>query len=263
MTRRACVAALIALVSASSMHGNSPGAEEWSEGVWLYHEEEYRQAQEAFQNAVRRDPGNSEYERWLGVTIGRRAERMTGIRRVGALSLARQVKGHFERAIQLDGTNLEALEALHGFHLMAPGVVGGIKDEARRLAGVMEELDEARGAAAWAAYHEDRREFELAQQQHLRARELAPEMIDYLLRYASFLSRRGRHAESDQLFEEALRRKPEHPAVWVAVGAAWIKAKRKPLFERARGLLERYLAAPDREPKWDPPFIVRRLLNRI
>lgn len=233
------------------------------EGVRLYRAEEYRQAQEAFQRAADQDPGNSDYARWLGVAIGRRAEQMTGIRRVGALPLAKQVKSHFERAVELDGTNLEALEALHGFHLRAPGMAGGSKDEARRLAGVMEGLDSARGAAAWAAYHEELREYERAEEQHLRARGISPQGIDFLLGHASFLARRGRHEESDKLFEEAIRLEPQNPGVWVTAGTAWIKARRKPLHARAKQLLERYLASPDREPKWDPPFIVRRLLNRI
>ncbi len=263
MARQAAAVALFAAICASALPADSLGSEAWKEGVRLYRAEEYQQAQEAFRKALGQDPGNSEYARWLGVTVGRRAERMTGIRRVGALSLAKQVKSHFERAVDLDGTNLEALEALQGFHLRAPGMVGGSKDEAKRLAGVMEGLDSARGAAAWAAYHEELRDYGHAEEQHLWARNVAPEEIDFLVGHAAFLSRRGRHEESDRLFEDALRRAPESPGVWVAAGAAWIKAKRKPLYARAKRLLERYLSAPELEPKWDPPFIVRRLLNRI
>ncbi len=257
------IVAVLALACAPAAAADRPGAADWERGVRLYEAEEYRAAQEAFEQALVRDSDRSTYEFWLGLAIGRRAERMSGLRRLAALPLARRVRRHFERAVDLDGSNLDALEALQGFHLEAPGVVGGDRDEAAVIAGRIEAIDPARGAAAWALYFEAEGDLALAGERFARARELAPEDIGYLLGHAGFLARRGRHAESDKLFDGALERDPGNPDAWLAAGRAWAGEKRRSRYAQARELLERYLASPDRKPNSDPPSAVRKLLDRL
>lgn len=247
---------------AAPLLGGSTASEHWNTGMRHMHAERFRDAETAFRQAARLDPESSSYALWVGLAIGRRAERMTGIRRLGALPLAKQVKHYFERAVELDGSNLEALEALQNFHREAPGMAGGSAAEARRLADRLQGLDRARGAAAWALLLEQGQDFAAAEARHARARELAPRTVGHLLGHASFLARRGRHAESDALFEQALSREPENPDVWLAAGKAWIRAGRRTHYPRARELLERYLASPDRGANSEPPYIVRRLLSR-
>lgn len=255
--------ALLLAACAVSQAASRRGATDWEQGIDLYMAEEYREAQEKFESALSEDPGNSSYELWVGLAIGRRAERMSGLRRLGAMSLARQVKSRFEKAVALDGENLDALEALQGFHFQAPGMIGGSKAEAGRIAARIESVDSARGAAAWAAFHEDSGDFEEAAERHLRARELAPDDTGYLLGHAGFLSRRGQHAQSDELFARALEADPDNPAVWLEMGKAWLQAKRASQYRRAKELLERYLASPNRRPDSDPPSQVRKLLKRL
>ena len=260
MARR--IAVLLAICATLHASGG-PGVAVWQRGIDLYEAEEYREAQELFEKAASEDPGNSEYQLWLGLAIGRRAEQMSGLRRLGAMSLARQVKRRFERAIELDGSNLEALEALQGFHFQAPGLIGGSKAEAGNIASLIEDVDQARGAVAWAAFYEEAREFDRAGRHYERARELAPDDTGHLLHHAGFLARRGMHAESDELFEIAFAEDPENPQVWLEAAKAWVGAKRRSEYARARELLERYLASPDREPNSDPPSQVRKLLKRL
>ncbi len=239
------------------------GAAEWREGVELYRNEEYQKARDLFERAVDADPENAEYHLWLGLATGRRAEQLSGFRRLSALSLAKRVRVEFETAAELDPKNLAVLEALLGFHLDAPGIVGGDKARAIGVAEQIEEVDPARGAAAFAGYHEDRGDFEQAGEFHIRARELAPDEIRYLLGHATFLSRRGRQAESDRLFDAAFERASENPDVWLAAGRSWIEAKRRPRYPQARELLERYIASPNRKPNSDPVWLVRRLLKQL
>ena len=255
--------ALLVLTCATSHAAGDRGAADFAHGVDLYRAEDYRQAQKSFERAAAEDPGNSKYRLWVGLAIGRRAEGMTGLRRVGAAPLAKQARQHFEKAVELDEENLEALEALQGFHFMAPRLIGGSKAEAVKIAVRIESIDRARGAAAWAAVHEDARDFQEAAESHLRARELAPNDTGYLLGHAGFLSRRGQHAASDELFEAAIASNPDDPDVCLEAGKAWLHAKRKALYPRARELLERYLASPRRKPNSDPPSRVRKLLKRL
>lgn len=258
ITRRGLLAALAALAG-----WRLAFATDWEEGLQHYAAERYRAAQDAFERLLKTNPDNSDYALWLGLSMGRRAERMTGVRRLGAFALARKVRAMFQRAVDLDPRNLAALEALQNFHLAAPGLVGGSKSTARSLAGQIEAVDAARGAAAWAAYHETVGEFDSALARHVQARERNPREIRYLLGHASFLARRGSMQESDSLFKEAFSRDPDNPDTALSAAKAWIRAERKDLYPRARQLINSYLANPRRRPSADPPSQVRKLLDEL
>lgn len=260
MARR--LAALLAICTTLLASGR-PGSADWERGIEFYMAEEYREAQDQFERAASRDPENSEYQLWLGLAIGRRAEQMSGLRRLGAMSLAKQVKRRFERSVELDSSNVEALEALQGYHFQAPRIIGGSMAAAENIAGLIETVDKARGAVAWAAFHEEEGDFDKAGRHLERARELAPDDTDHLLAHAGFLARRGLHEESDELFEMAFARDPENPDVWIGAAKAWVGAKRKSQYARAKELLERYLTSPDRKPDSAPPSQVRKLLKRL
>ena len=207
-----------ALVCIAALAGGEPGREEWEEGRRFYWIEDYKRAQKAFERAVSRNPDSSTYNLWLGAAIGRRAEGMTGFGRFRAMGLARKVKVQFERAVELDGSNLAALEALQLFHFDAPGIVGGNKSETRKLADRIKRLDPTRGAIAWALCFEEGKDFADADAQHALARQLAPDNTAYLAKHAAFLSRRGRQAESDELFNTAFARDPDNRLLMVDCG---------------------------------------------
>ena len=262
MSNGAQLAILIGLAAVFAS-ARPPGMQDWEEGLNFYASEQYTQAQESFERAVSLDPTNSTYTLWLGRALGRRAERMSGLRRFGAFPLARRVRRLFEQAIEFDRTNVEALESLHRFHLEAPGLVGGDKTQARDLAGKIERFDAARGARAWAAYYERLGDSASAGEKYALARTLDSEDTGHLLSHAAFLARRGLHTESDALFEQAFAQDPRNPEVWLAAGKAWIQARRKSLYSRARQLLERYLASQDRKPDSDPASDVRKILRAL
>ena len=242
---------------------NIPGEDDWKEGVRQFTAEDFRQAQDAFGRAVEQDPENSTYSLWLALAMGRRAERMTGLRKLAAAPLVRRMRREMERSIELDETNLDAYDALQGFHLGAPSLVGGNKTEAKEIALRIGAIDAARGAEALGTYYEAMGEFDSAGKQFAEARRLNPEGMRPLLRHASFLARRGKHEESDDLFDQAFARDPDDPKVWRAAATAWVLAKRKSRYPEARELIERYLATPDRKPNPDPRSEVRDLLKKL
>ncbi|MYB53842.1 MAG: hypothetical protein F4X77_16840 [Acidobacteriia bacterium] len=228
-----------------------------------YAAEEYGRAQRAFERALLEDPENSELNLWVGLAIGRRVQTMSAFRRLGAMPLVVRVKRQFEKAVELDGSNIDALDALMGFLLEAPGIAGGSKRDARGVAERIEAVSSAHGAYALGIWHEDVGEIQQACEHFELARERAPDNSSYLVAHAGCLARRGSHAESDDLFEAALARDPENPAVWLAAAEAWIGARRKSLYPRAKQLAERYLASRDRDPNGTPLFEVRALLKKI
>ncbi|MYG04119.1 MAG: hypothetical protein F4173_18100 [Acidobacteriia bacterium] len=228
-----------------------------------YAAEEYERAQRAFERALLENPENSELNLWVGLAIGRRVQTMSAFRRLGAMPLVARVKRQFEKAVALDGSNIDALDALMGFLLEAPGIVGGSKRDARGVAERIQAVSSAHGAYALGIWHEEVGEIEQACKQFELARERAPDNSSYLVAHAAVLARRGSQAESDDLVEPALAREPENPAVWLAAAKAWIGARRKSLYPRAKQLAERYLASPDRDPNGTPLFEVRALLKRV
>ena len=260
MTKRVVLLVVACTVGLLASDG---GEASWREGLGLYASEDFRKAQQAFQRAVDENPENSTYALWLGLALGRRAEGMTGLRKLAAPPLVNRMRQELERAIELDKANLDAYDALQVFHFRAPSIVGGSKSKAKEIALQIQALDPARGAGALAAYYEHVGEFSSAAEQHALARRLDPDGIRHMLSHAGFLSRRGEFADSDELFELAFEQDPDNPKVWRAAATAWILAERESYYSRARELIERYLVTPDREPNPDPKSEVRKLLKKL
>ena len=259
---RGCMA--LALFCVAALAAGEPGRDEWEEGRRLFGVEDYKAAQKSLEQAVRKNPASSTYQYWLGLAIGRRAEALTGFGRLRAMGMAKKVKAQFERAVELDDSNIEALEALQNFHFQAPGIAGGDKAEARKLADRIKKLDEARGAIAWAALLRARQGLHRMQPRSmLLARELAPDNTEYLAEHAAFLSRRRQHAESDQLFDAAFEQDPDNRKLWLTAAKSWIEAKRSSRYPTARKLLERFLENAKSVPNLDTPSQVRKLLKKL
>ena len=260
ITRRTALLAAVGILVPALI---ARGEDHWAEGVRHFSAEDFRQSQEAFERAVEQDPDNSKYSLWLALSMGRRAERMSGLRKLVAAPLVRRMRREIERSIELDKANLDAHEALQAFHLEAPSFVGGSKSEAKEIAIRLGAIDAARGAAALGTYYEVIGEFDKAGESFAEARRLNPEGMGPLLKLAGFLARRGRPERSDELFDLAFSRDPDEPKLWRAAATAWILAERKSRYAEARALIERYLATPDREPNPDPRSELRKLLKKL
>ncbi len=83
------------------------------------------------ERAVQLQPSRGAYHLWLGRAYGGKADNAGGL---SAFALARKTVASFQRAVQLDPTDIHAKEDLAEFYVEAPGMVGGGKDKARALA---------------------------------------------------------------------------------------------------------------------------------
>jgi tetratricopeptide (TPR) repeat protein len=217
---------------------------------------DYKKATAAFERAVQAEPANSIYHDWLGKAYGRRAETSSFLTAPGYATKARR---SFERAVELDPGNLEALSDLFEYYLEAPGVLGGGLEKAEALTARFARLDPAEYHWALARLAEKRRDFSAAEREYRRAAELEPAKPGRWMDLARFLARQGRHAEADEAFERAQKVAPGNPRVWFSRAAAWIESGRN--LAEARRLLERYLEAeltPDDPPRRE----ARKLLEK-
>ena len=85
--------------------------------------------------AVSNAPDSSDNQIWLGRAYGFKASHASPF---SALSLAIKVRVAFERAVQLDPENIQAMSDLGEFYVEAPSLIGGGLDKARALAARMQ-----------------------------------------------------------------------------------------------------------------------------
>jgi tetratricopeptide (TPR) repeat protein len=212
-----------------------------------YMQGEYKKATEILEKAAAADPANSDYELWLGRAFGRRAETASPFTAPPNANKARQ---HFEKAVQLNPGNMEALSDLLEYYLEAPGFMGGGLDKAVGVADRMASIDPIEGHCAQARLAEKKKEFGSAEQHLQRAAELAPHQASRLIDLARFLSRQGRYRESDRSFSKAEKIAPNSPQLIYARADTYIEQGRN--LATARKLLQRYLEAkltPDDPPR--------------
>jgi tetratricopeptide (TPR) repeat protein len=226
-------------------------------GQCYYMQGDPKRAADNFQKAVALSPTNSSYYLWMGRAFGRRAETSSFMTAPGYAGKARDA---FEKSVQLDPRNLEALSDLFEYYLDAPGFLGGGLDKAAALTRRMMEVSPAEGYWAEARLAEKRKEFGTAEQQLRRAAELAPRQAGRLIDLAKFLSKTGRYQESDEAFRKAEAIDPSSPKLMFERASAYIQSGRN--IEVAKRLLKRYLDSPltpDDPPRREAAELLRQV----
>ena len=106
--------------------------------------EDYDAAIKNGEKAVELKPNDATYRLWLGKSYGEKADKVGPF---NAMGLAKKAAAEFEKVVQLDPKDRRGWMALAEFYIEAPGIMGGGKDKARRLAQQVEATDPA--VAAW------------------------------------------------------------------------------------------------------------------
>lgn len=197
---------------------------------------DYHRASEALEKAAAADPGNSRIALWLGRAWGRRAETSSVFTAPGHAAKARR---WFEKAVELNPKNLEALSDLLEYYLEAPGFLGGGLDKAQTVASRMSEIDAAEGYWAKAKLAEKRKEFRSAEEQLRRAVEVSPHAVGRVIDLAKFLAKQGRFVEANQSLAKAEKIGPNEPKVIYAKADILIQQKQD--LDVAKDLLKRYM----------------------
>jgi Flp pilus assembly protein TadD len=199
---------------------------------------DFKKSVDSLQKATSLDAGNSEYMDWLGRAYGKRAETGNPLLAPANASKARQA---FEKSVQLNGKNTEALSDLFDYYLEAPGFLGGGFDKAARVANQLAVVDPAEGYFSKAQLAQKARQFGAAEQHLRQAVALAPHQVGRWIDLAKFLAKEGHLQESDLAFAQAQKLAPEAPKVWFARADSYIQQKRN--LPEAKTLLEKYVHA--------------------
>ncbi len=222
-----------------------------------YMQGDFKKATEALEKAVVAEPGDSEFNLWLGRAYGRRAETSNLFTAPGYASKARQ---YFEKAAQLNPRNLEAQSDLFEYYLEAPGFLGGGFEKAAATAEQIAGINPAEGHWAQARLAEQRKEFSSAEEQLRWAIELTPHQVGKLIDLARLFAKQGRFQEADQSFARAEAIAPNSPKLLFAQADVYIKAGRN--LNVAKDLLKRYLSlalTPEDPPRSQAEQLLKQL----
>ncbi|MBS1815847.1 MAG: tetratricopeptide repeat protein [Acidobacteria bacterium] len=204
--------------------------------------------------AARISPNSSEYQLELARAYGAKADHagpFTGMKLVG------RIRGGFERAVQLDGSNVDALSDLGQFYVDAPGIVGGGTDKARALAPKLMALKAARGhrllgmaAAKDGDYGTADAEF----QKELNVAHSAEAYVDL----ANYAMSRKQWAKAAQYAVEAIRHDGKHAGDSIDAAKLLVKMGRN--MDVAESAYRAYFSSPAMSAG-TPVFYVHTLLG--
>jgi tetratricopeptide (TPR) repeat protein len=235
------------------------GASRELAGRCRYFMSDYKTAIDDLGKAVQLEPGVSDHYLWLGRAWGRRAETSVFFM---AVKYASETRKNFEKAVQLNPANMEAVNDLLSFYLDAPGFLGGGVDQATKLTATIRQNDPVEYQCALAQISIHQKDFDAAERQLRKAVEMAPRRINRLVDLAKFLASRGKVRESDALFDQAAGIDPNDKRLLYGRAETYIKGKRN--LSAARKSLEAYLQAPltpDDPSREDARKLIRRAIS--
>src|SRR3989440_5494349 len=140
------------------------------------------------EKAVAIDPQNSIYHEWLGRAYGEKADHATWF---SAISLAKKTRKEFEAAVQLDGKNFSAWQALIEFDCSAPGIVGGGEEKALPQIQQLAEMDAAEGHYARGNCRRQKKDFAAADQEFTQALESNPKSAELIYDIGDYAVKRS------------------------------------------------------------------------
>jgi len=150
--------------------------------------QEHDPAIKSAEKAVAIDPQNSIYHEWLGRAYGEKAGHASWF---SAISLAKKTRKEFETAVQLDGMNYSARQALIEFDCSAPGIVGGGEEKALPQIKQLAELDAAEGHYATGNCRRQKKDFALADDEFGKALESNPRSTELIYDIGDYAAKRG------------------------------------------------------------------------
>jgi tetratricopeptide (TPR) repeat protein len=213
-------------------------------------------AVKAGERAAALQPNNSDYHLWLGRAYGEKAENSPFWT---AWGMAKRVRMEFEKAVQINSNNVDAMSDLAEFYVEAPSVLGGGKDKAARAA---EQLAAHNAAVAhWirGRLAEKDNDNATAENEYMQAVQTSENQAGAWLDLASFYRRTDQKTKLEDAVNKAIaanKRKED-----TQYDAAMILYRAGRNFPLAIRLLRDYLKNPDSDDA--PAFKAHYLLGQI
>ena len=210
------------------------------------------------ENAVTIDPRNSIYHEWLGKAYGEKADHAGWF---SAISFAKKTRKEFETAVQLDGNNFSARQALIEFDCSAPGLVGGGEEKALPQIKQLAAMDAAEGHYAAGNCRRQKKDYAVADEEFAKALESNPKSAELIYDIGDYEVKRGQPERLLAVADLGERAAPGDPRGEFYRGVALVLKKENP--EEAERLLREYAKKAPTRSGYPRPAAAHAWLGRL
>jgi tetratricopeptide (TPR) repeat protein len=210
------------------------------------------------EKAVAIDPQSSIYHEWLGRAYGEKADHTSWF---SAISLAKKTRKEFETAVQLDGRNYSARQALIEFDCSAPGLVGGGEDKALPQIKQLAEMDAAEGHFATGNCRRQKKDFAVADEEFAKALESHPKSAELIYDIGDYAVKRSQPERLLAVADLGERVAPGDPRGKFYRGVALVLRLENP--EEAERLLREYAKKAPKRSGYPRPAAAHAWLGRL
>jgi tetratricopeptide (TPR) repeat protein len=170
-------------------------------GQVLYAFGDFAKASDEAQKAIALDDHKSDYHLLLGNALSGMVDSAGMFKK---MSLARQMKTEFERAVAEDPKSISARADLAEFYAGAPSIVGGGADKALDQAKQISALDAVAGHYAMASIDLNQKKFSEAEQEYKAAIAANPKRAKSYVQLAFVCIQEKKDSEAPPLFRQAV-----------------------------------------------------------
>jgi len=220
--------------------------------------QEHDAAIHSAERAVVLDPKNSVYHEWLGRAYGEKADHAGWF---SAISLAKKARKEFATAVEMDGRNFSARQALIEFDCSAPGIVGGGEDKAQPQIRELAALDAAEGHYAAGNCRRQKKDFAVADEEFTKALDSHPKSVELIYDIGDYAVRRSQPERLLEVADSGERVAPADPRGKFYRGVAFVLSKEKP--EEAERLLQEYAKVAPKRNAYPAPATAHVWLGRL
>ena len=220
--------------------------------------QEHDAAIHSAEKAVALDPQSSTYHEWLGRAYGEKADHAGWF---SAISLAKKTHKEFETAVDLDGRNFAARQALIEFDCSAPGMVGGGEDKAQPHIKELMQLDAAEGHYAAGNCRRQKKDFSVADEEFTKALESRPKSAELIYDIGDYAAKRGQSERLFAVVELGERAAPNDLRAKFYRGVGLVLKKEK--VEEAERLLQEYAKRAPKRNGYPSPAAAHVWLGRL
>jgi tetratricopeptide (TPR) repeat protein len=210
------------------------------------------------EKAVALEPQNSVFHEWLGRAYGEKADHAGWF---SAMSLAKKTRKEFQTAVELDGKNFSAVQALIEFDCSAPGIVGGGEEKAQLHIKELMELDAAEGHYAAGNCRRQKKDFAAADEEFTKALESRPKSAELIFDIGDYALKRGQPERLVAVADAGERAAPNDPRPKFYRGVGLVL--RKEDLEEAERLLRAYAERAPKRSGYPSPAAAHVWLGRL
>lgn len=214
-------------------------------GQVLYAFGDFAKASDEAQKAIALDDSKPDYHRLLGNALSGLVNSAGMFKK---MSLARQMKAEFERAVAEDPKSIAARADLAEFYVGAPSIVGGGADKALDQAKQIFALDPVEGHYAVASIDLNQKKFSEAEQEYKAAITANPKRAKSYTQLAFVYIQEKKDSEAPALFRQAVEVDADYLPGYFGVARSDLLSGQN--LDEAERFLRKYLS---RWPEEDDP----------